>query len=130
VHKTLLVWVALLAVPLLGERIGALQVAAIAFLVLGQIGLAGDVTAVFGRGQLMVLGATLLWAAEVVIAKVLLADLSSWTVGLTQMAIGSVVLIAWTVIRGDGGALVALTGKQWMGTFARGCGSLRAPGLT
>jgi drug/metabolite transporter (DMT)-like permease len=35
VHKTLLVWVALLAVPLLAERIGALQVAAIALLVLG-----------------------------------------------------------------------------------------------
>ena len=120
VHKTLLVWVALLAVPLLGERIGALQVAAIALLVLGQIGLAGGVTTVFGRGQLMVLGATLLWTAEVVIAKVLLADLSSWTVGLTRMAIGSVVLIAWTVIRGDGGALVALTGKQWMWVLVTG----------
>jgi hypothetical protein len=47
----------------------------------------------------MVLGATLLWTAEVVIAKVLLADLSSWTVGLTRMGIGSVVLIGWTAGR-------------------------------
>jgi drug/metabolite transporter (DMT)-like permease len=82
--------------------------------------LAGGVTTVFGRGQLMVLGATLLWAAEAVITKVLLADLSSWTMGLTRMAIGSVVLIAWTVIRGDGGALVALTGKQWMWVLVTG----------
>jgi drug/metabolite transporter (DMT)-like permease len=113
-QKTLLVWVALLAVPLLSERLGALQVAAIALLMLGQIGLAGGATTIFGRGQLMVLGATLLWAAEVIIAKRLLADLSSWTVGLTRMGVGSVVLIAWTLIRGDGGALLALTGKQWM----------------
>jgi drug/metabolite transporter (DMT)-like permease len=56
----------------------------------------------------------------VVIAKVLLADLSSWTVGLTRMAIGSVVLTAWTGIRGDGGALVALTGKQWMWVLVTG----------
>jgi drug/metabolite transporter (DMT)-like permease len=119
-QKTLLVWVALLAVPLLGERLGALQVVAIALLVLGQIGLAGGTTTILGRGQLMVLGATLLWAGEVIIAKKLLADLSSWTVGLTRMGVGSVVLVAWTLIRGDGGALTALTGRQWMWVLVTG----------
>jgi len=119
-QKTLLVWVALLAVPLLGERVGALQVGAIALLVLGQIGLAGGVTTIFGRGQLMVLGATLIWAAEVIIAKRLLRDLSSWTVGLTRMGIGSVVLIAWTVLRGVGGALTSLTSSQWMWVLVTG----------
>ena len=44
VHKTLVVWVALLAVPLLGERVGALQWGAIALLVLGQASLAGGWT--------------------------------------------------------------------------------------
>ncbi len=119
-QKTLLVWVAILAVPLLGERIGALQVGAIALLVLGQIGLAGGVTTLFGRGQLMVLGATLIWAGEVIIAKRLLADLSSWTVGLTRMGVGSLVLIAWTLLRGNGGALTALTGNQWMWVLLTG----------
>ncbi|MHB8187732.1 MAG: DMT family transporter [Dermatophilaceae bacterium] len=119
-HKTLLVWVALLALPLLGERLGAMHVAAIALLVLGQIGLAGGVTTLFGQGQLMVLGATLVWAAEVVVAKRLLADLSSWTVGLTRMGVGSVVLVAWTLLRGQGGALTALTGEQWMWVLLTG----------
>jgi len=120
IQKTLLVWVALLAVPLLGERLGILQVAAIALLVLGQIGLAGGVTTIFGRGQAMVLGATLIWAVEVIIAKRLLADLSSWTVGLTRMVAGSVVLLAWTLIRGEGGALTSLTGNQWMWVLVTG----------
>ena len=119
-HKTLLVWVALLALPLLGERLGAMHVAAIALLVLGQIGLAGGATTVFGQGQLMVLGATLLWAAEVVVAKRLLTDLSSWTVGLTRMGVGSVVLVAWTLLRGEGGALTALTSTQWMWVLLTG----------
>ena len=120
IQKTLLVWVALLAVPLLGERLGILQVAAIALLVLGQIGLSGGVTTIFGRGQAMVLGATLIWAVEVIIAKRLLADLSSWTVGLTRMGVGSVVLLAWTLIRGEGGALTSLTGNQWMWVLVTG----------
>jgi drug/metabolite transporter (DMT)-like permease len=119
-QKTLLVWVALLAVPLLGERLGALQIGAIALLVIGQIGLAGGTTTLFGRGQAMVLGATLIWALEVIIAKRLLADLSSWTVGLTRMGVGSVVLVAWTLIRGDGAALTALTGNQWMWVLVTG----------
>jgi drug/metabolite transporter (DMT)-like permease len=119
-QKTLLVWVAVLAVPLLGERLGALQVAAIALLMLGQVGLAGGTTTIFGRGQLMVLGATLLWAAEVIIAKRLLTDLSSWTVGLTRMGVGSVVLVAWTLIRGDAGALLTMTGNQWKWVLVTG----------
>jgi len=119
-HKTLLVWVALLALPLLGERLSGVHVAAIALLVLGQIGLAGGVTTLLGQGQLMVLGATLLWASEVVVAKALLADLSSWTVGLTRMGVGSVVLIAWTLLRGEGRALTALTGTQWMWVLLTG----------
>ena len=120
IQKTLLVWVALLAVPLLGERLGILQVAAIALLVLGQIGLAGGVTTIFGRGQAMVLGATLIWAVEVIIAKRLLADLSSWTVGLTRMGVGSVVLVVWTLLRGEGGALTSLTGSQWTWVLVTG----------
>lgn len=119
-HKTLLVWVALLALPLLGERLSGLHVAAVALLVLGQIGLAGGVTTLLGQGQLMVLGATLLWASEVVVAKRLLADLSSWTVGLTRMGVGSVVLVAWTLLRGEGGALTALTSTQWMWVLLTG----------
>jgi drug/metabolite transporter (DMT)-like permease len=120
IQKSLLVWVALLAVPLLGERLGILQVGAIALLVLGQIGLAGGVTTIFGRGQAMVLGATLIWAVEVIIAKRLLADLSSWTVGLTRMGVGAVVLLAWTLIRGEGAALTSLTGNQWMWVLLTG----------
>lgn len=112
-HKTLLVWVALLAVPLLGEHLGPAHVAAIVLLVLGQIGLAGGATSDFGGGELMVLGATLIWSCEVVLAKRLLADLSPWTVGLTRMVGGSAVLVAWAVVRGEGGALTGLSGEQW-----------------
>jgi drug/metabolite transporter (DMT)-like permease len=115
-HKTLVVWVALLAVPLLGERVGLLQWGAIGLLVVGQAALAGSVTAPldmsWGPGELMVLAATLCWAVETVLVKRLLGGLSSWTVALARMGIGSVVLLGWALARGQASALVRLDAGQ------------------
>ena len=115
-HKTLVIWVALLAVPLLSERVGPLQWGAIGLLVLGQASLAGGVTAPlrmpWGAGELMVLAATLCWAVETVLAKRLLAGTSSWTVALARMCFGSVVLVGWAVLRGEASGLVALDAEQ------------------
>jgi len=113
IHKTLVVWVAVLAVLLLGERMSAFHWVAIALLVIGQIGLIGGVDTTVGSGELMILGATLMWAAEVVVAKKLLAGLSSWTVGLARMTIGSVILVAWVVARGQAGMLFSMDSAQW-----------------
>jgi drug/metabolite transporter (DMT)-like permease len=116
VHKTLVVWVALLAVPLLAERVGPLQWGAIGLLVVGQASMAGGVTAVldmtWGSGELMVLAATLCWAVETVLAKRLLGGMSSWTVALARMCLGSVVLVGWAVLRGQASGLVGLDAEQ------------------
>ena len=76
IQKTLVVWVALLAVPLLRERFGLPHALAICLLIAGQAWLAGSAgTVVFGTGEAMILAATLLWAVEVVLVKRLLAAL-------------------------------------------------------
>jgi drug/metabolite transporter (DMT)-like permease len=110
-HKTLLVWVAVLAVVFLGERLSLLHYLAIGLLVVGQIGLIGGVGG-FGRPELMILAATLLWSVEVVVAKRVLAGVSSWTVGVARMGLGSVVLIGWVAVRGDLGLLTSMTAEQ------------------
>ncbi|MDH4159129.1 MAG: DMT family transporter [Actinomycetota bacterium] len=112
-HKTLLIWVALLAVPLLGERLGVWHVLAIGLLVVGQVGLAGGGSSLIGAGEAMVLAATVLWAGEVVLAKWLLAGLTSWTLALARMGVGSAVLVAWTAARGGFGVVASLTAAQW-----------------
>ena len=111
-HKTLLLWVALLAVPLLGERLTWVHGLAMGLLVAGQVGLVGGVSTSFGTGEVMVLAATLLWSVEVVIAKRLLASLTSWTVGLARMGLGSLALVGWVALRGDLGVLTSMTGEQ------------------
>lgn len=114
IHKTLVVWVALLAPVLLAERVRLPHVGAIALLIVGQLLLVGGVGSVmWGRGETMMLAATLLWSIEVIVAKKLLHDIPSLTVGIARMAGGAAVLIAWVFIRGSADAVLAVGLVQW-----------------
>ena len=111
-HKTLVLWVALLAMVVLGERLQRGHWLAIGLLVLGQIGLAGGTPGGLGKPELMILGATLLWSVEVVVAKLLLASLSPWTLAVARMGLGSIVLLGWVALRGNFSLLTSMTAEQ------------------
>ncbi len=114
IQKTLVVWVALLAVPLLRERFRAPHALAVALLVAGQAWLAGHAgTIAFGSGEAMILGATLLWAVEVVVAKRLLRSLAPQTVAVARMVGGTIVLLGWLVVSGRVDGLAGLGAEQW-----------------
>lgn len=100
-HKTLLIWVVILAVPILKERLSVGHLAALTLLIIGQVTLAGGITDLaMGSGELMVLIATLMWSVEVVVAKKLLSEMSSLTVGTARMALGAVVLVGYGLATG------------------------------
>lgn len=110
IHKTLVIWVAVLALGILKERIGFPHLAAVALLVWGQamlIGGVGDLA--FGPGEWMMLAATLLWSVEIIIAKRLLAVVSSPTLSVARMAGGALLLIAYGFARGAFGDLAGVT---------------------
>jgi len=111
-HKTLVLWVALLALPLLGERLQWGHWLAIGLLVVGKVGLAGGLPSSFGTSGLLILAATLVWSLEVVLAKWLLGGVSSWTVAVARMGLGSIALLGWLAARGQLGGLAAMTGEQ------------------
>lgn len=114
IHKTLLVWVAALAVPLLRERVGLPHLAAFALLIGGQAALAGDLGGfAWSSGEWMVLAATLLWAVELVIAKRLLRSFGSLTLGIARMGVGSVALLGWLAVTGRLGVLAGLGASEW-----------------
>jgi drug/metabolite transporter (DMT)-like permease len=113
IHKTLVVWVAVLAVYFLHEKIGPLHIAAIALLVWGQVALTGGVDGVvFGAGEWMILAATLLWSIETVIAKRVLSSVPSLTVGVARMAGGAVVLVLYGFGRGAFSGLTGVTASH------------------
>jgi drug/metabolite transporter (DMT)-like permease len=113
-QKSLVIWVAAMAVPILGERVGPVQGAAIALLVAGSVALgAGRGGLLSGEGTLLVLAATLLWAVEVVVAKRLLKSLPPHAVGLARMGIGTATLLCWLAVTGRLSQLTHLDGSGW-----------------
>jgi len=108
-HKTLFLWVALLAVPLLGERLRPVHLVAAVLLLGGLLVLEGGFTGfAFGSGELLILAATLLWSAEVLVVKRLLGQIDPMTVCLARMGAGSAVLVGWTVLSGRWHTLASL----------------------
>jgi drug/metabolite transporter (DMT)-like permease len=114
IQKTLVVWVALLAVPLLKERFGWPHAIAIGFLIGGQAWLAGSLGHVaFGKGEAMILLATLLWSVEIVFVKYLLRSIPPSVVAAARMAVGTVLLLCWLALTGKLGDLTGLSALQW-----------------
>lgn len=113
IHKTLIVWVALLAVPLLKEKLTWWHGGAIVLLLLGQLGLTGAVSLTPDAGLLMIGGATMMWSVEVVATKRLLVGVTPWTVSLARMGGGSLALLVWAGATGAIGTVVPRTAEQW-----------------
>jgi drug/metabolite transporter (DMT)-like permease len=112
-QKSMFLWVALLAVPLLGERVGMLQIAALGALAVGSL-LAGPMPATgIGMATALVLVATWLWAGEVVLARRLLAGVSVRLAAAARMTIGAGVIVAWLVLSGRGAAITSFGATQW-----------------
>ncbi|HTX62199.1 MAG TPA: EamA family transporter, partial [Acidimicrobiales bacterium] len=112
-HDGLVVWVGFLALPLLRERLHVWNFLAIALLMGGQVAVLGGVGQLTAnRGDLLVLGATWLWAVEVVVCKRLLADLAPATVSLTRMGVGAALLFVYLAATGSLSVLGSLTLPQ------------------
>ncbi len=113
-QKTLFIWVALLAVPLLRERLGLWQVLGLAILAVGQF-LLQPLTrwGGWGTGETLILSATWLWAVETILAKKVLVWMSPHTAALGRMAIGALVMWAFLTITGRAGRALTLNDTQW-----------------
>ena len=98
IHKTLVIWVAILAAPLLGEKLSRLQIVAITALFFSNLFVGGFTKFQFSIGELMVLAATLLWAVENIFAKKILSTVDSDIVVAARLGIGSLVLLLASVI--------------------------------
>ncbi len=120
IHKTLFIWVAILAVPLLGERIGLIQVAALGVLLVGQALIAPPTGMGWGPGETMIAAATVLWSVEVILAKRLLVGVSAPLLGAARMGLGVVLLVGYLAISGRLGGLGAITGEAWLWILVTG----------
>ena len=113
IHKTLFIWVAILAVPLLGERLGLVQLGALGVLLVGQALILTPSGVTWGTGETMIAAATLLWAAETILARRLLGSVPPAIVGAGRLGFGLVVLIGYLAATGSLAAVASLSLVQW-----------------
>ncbi len=120
IQKTLFVWVALLAVPLLGERLGLAQVGGMGVLLAGTLLIAPSGSLSAGPGSVLILAATLLWTVEVIVARRLLGGVRALPAAMARMTLGSLVLFAIVAANGHLGQLGAWTTGQWAAVAVTG----------
>jgi len=117
IHKTLIFWVALWAVPVLKEKISVKQWLALGLIFGSNFIIGGLPTGKWGRGEMMILGATLLWATENIIAKLTLKQVAVDVVVGARMIIGSLILLIAAAISGKLELIFKLNSVQWLMTL-------------
>lgn len=112
IHKSLFVWVAILSIFLLKEKMS------MKYLIAGLLVFIGTYfftpfKLMFGRGEQFILVATLFWSLENILAKKVLSNTSSELVGLFRMFLGGAILLLITLFSGKGKLLTGLSIPQW-----------------
>jgi len=113
-HKTLPIYATILALIFLKEKITKRQLTAMLIMIGGLLLM--ELTKISSQiriGDLLVLGATVLWAIENTISKkVMLNKESNWVVTFSRMFFGSILLFSIIFLTGKTDLLISLTSKQ------------------
>lgn len=113
IHKTMVIWVALMAGPFLGERLGLAPILALGVLIAGQALILPPLGISWGIGETLIALATLIWAVEVVLAKRVLGRVRSPIVGVARLGIGLIVLVGYLILTGRVAGIGALDAAGW-----------------
>ena len=116
IHKTLFVWVALLGILALREQLSPLQWLGVSLLFASNLIVGGFGGFTGSTGELLVLGATLFWAVEHLLAKKMLGELSVRIVASGRMVFGSMFLGAFLAVTGRLSGLgdMSLSSTLWI----------------
>ncbi len=98
IHKTLVIWVAILAWPFLKEKLSKGQGLAVLLIFLGNLLIGGFQGFEFSKGELFIMLATVLWAVENIIAKKVLDKVDPDLVTTARMGFGSLILVGASLI--------------------------------
>jgi len=116
IQKSLFLWVALLALPLLKEKLSKLQLVGFALIAWSNLFLGGFSGFTFGKGEQLILMATLLWTIENILAKITLKHLDSTIVTWGRMFGGSIILLSIATLENKATLLSSVTASQLIQT--------------
>lgn len=119
IQKSLFIWVTLLALIFLKEKLNKVYLVAFILIAAANFYFA-KIDFSLGKGELMILAATLLWSVETIVAKKMLKHVSSELVGLFRMGIGSILLLITSVVTGNITTLLTINASQMTIIFVGG----------
>lgn len=113
IQKTLFIWVGILAVIFLKEKLGRWQILALLILLVGNYFLSVPKSWHFGTGELLIFIATIFWAVETIIAKAVLTKIPPIVVGWGRMFFGSIFMLIFLFFTHRLSIIGGLNLHQW-----------------
>ena len=112
IHKTMFIYVGILAYVFLKERFDTKAIVATLFLLVGNFLFLKMTWQPFSIGDLMIFIATLLWAVENTLSKYTLKKVDSNIVAFSRMFFGSLFILGFLIITGNMSNLFVLSTQQ------------------
>lgn len=109
IQKSLFIWVALLAIPLLKEKLTSLQIIGYLLVVASNFFIGGFKGFSLTSSEGMILIATLFWSVENIIAKRAVEHISSTVIVWGRMFLGTIFLLLFAIISGKIGLFSQIT---------------------
>lgn len=100
IQKTLFVWVAILAVVFLREKLTRVQVLGYGLVLISNLFIGGFTSFALNTAEIMVFVATLFWSVENIIAKIALRDIDPKIVVWGRMFLGVMLLLGYALVTG------------------------------
>lgn len=99
IHKSMFIWVALLAIPFLSEKLNILQVIGYILVAWSNLFIGGFKGFTGNPGEFMILSATLLWALENIYAKKIMQDIDTKTAAWGRMFFGTIFIFIFALFQ-------------------------------
>jgi len=112
IHKTMFIFVAILAAFFLKEKINKNFILGGLLLLAGNLVVLKSFNFYFGAGDLLVLSATLLWAVEAIFAKYILSELPGNIVAWGRMFFGAIFILIYLLATGQASQVLAINLSQ------------------
>lgn len=111
-QKTMFIWVAMMAIPFLKEKLNTVQVVGYTLVAWSNLFIGGFTGFHWSTPELMIVGATILWSVENIIARKTMQDIDSTVTAWARMFFGGIILISIAVIEGKVSLLSTITPNQ------------------
>ena len=113
VHKTMFIWVSVLATLLLKQKVSKKFVFPAVLLLVGNFFILNLSSFTFGMGELLILGATVFWSLEQILSKGALKNLDGNIVASGRMFFGSLFILVFLLATGNLSSLGGLNANHF-----------------